>query len=68
MSIPGPGDIAGTRAPDHFNVPDAPATVPRETVAGVAEKIGYSSPFAFSAAFKRVRGMSPQEYSSQGTA
>lgn len=41
---------------------------PGETVAGVAEKIGYSSPFAFSAAFKRVRGMSPQQYRSQGTA
>jgi len=33
-----------------------------ETVSTVAEKVGYSTPFAFSAAFKRVRGMSPQEY------
>lgn len=33
-----------------------------ETVGTVAEKVGYSTPFAFSAAFKRVRGMSPQEH------
>jgi AraC-like DNA-binding protein len=33
-----------------------------ETVSTVAEKVGYSTPFAFSAAFKRVRGMSPQEH------
>jgi AraC-like DNA-binding protein len=35
---------------------------PDETVSTVAEKVGYSTPFAFSAAFKRVRGMSPQEH------
>lgn len=35
---------------------------PNETVSTVAEKVGYSTPFAFSAAFKRVRGMSPQEH------
>ena len=33
-----------------------------ETVSTVAEKVGYSTPFAFSAAFKRVRGISPQEH------
>jgi AraC-like DNA-binding protein len=33
-----------------------------ETVSSVAEKVGYSTPFAFSAAFKRVRGISPQQY------
>ncbi len=35
---------------------------PDETVGTVAEKVGYSTPFAFSAAFKRVRGLSPQEH------
>lgn len=35
---------------------------PGETVSTVAEKIGYATPFAFSAAFKRVRGLSPQDY------
>jgi AraC-like DNA-binding protein len=35
---------------------------PNETVGTVAEKVGYSTPFAFSAAFKRVRGLSPQEH------
>ena len=27
-----------------------------------AGEVGYGSPFALSAAFKRVRGMSPQQY------
>jgi AraC-like DNA-binding protein len=35
---------------------------PDETVSSVAEKVGYATPFAFSAAFKRVRGISPQEH------
>lgn len=35
---------------------------PNETVSTVAEKVGYSTPFAFSAAFKRVRGVNPQEH------
>ena len=35
---------------------------PNESVSTVAEKVGYATPFAFSAAFKRVRGMSPQEH------
>jgi AraC-like DNA-binding protein len=35
---------------------------PDETVGTVADKVGYSTPFAFSAAFKRVRGLSPQEH------
>ena len=35
---------------------------PGETVSTVAEKVGYATPFAFSAAFKRVRGVSPQEH------
>lgn len=35
---------------------------PDETVGTVAEKVGYATPFAFSTAFKRVRGVSPQEH------
>ncbi|WDI30098.1 AraC family transcriptional regulator [Hyphococcus flavus] len=35
---------------------------PEETVGTVSEKIGYKSPFAFSAAFKRIKGESPYEY------
>ena len=44
-----------TLAADLLREPDA-------TVATVARRVGYSSAFALSAAFKRVRGMSPQEY------
>lgn len=35
---------------------------PDETVGTVAAKVGYATPFAFSAAFKRVRGLSPLEH------
>ncbi|WP_320671421.1 AraC family transcriptional regulator [Patulibacter defluvii] len=35
---------------------------PGSTIASVAERVGYGSPFALSAAFKRVRGISPQEH------
>jgi len=35
---------------------------PDETVGTVAEKVGYSTPYSFSAAFKRVRGVSPQSH------
>ena len=35
---------------------------PQETVSTVADKVGYATPFAFSAAFKRVRGLSPKEH------
>lgn len=35
---------------------------PTETVASVARKVGYGTPFALSAAFKRERGLSPQEH------
>ena len=35
---------------------------PDATVGSVAQKVGYGSPFALSTAFKRVRGVSPQEY------
>lgn len=35
---------------------------PEATVGSVAQQVGYSSPFALSAAFKRVRGISPQEH------
>ena len=36
--------------------------VPDETVGTVAEKVGYATPLAFSAAFKRVRGLSPKQH------
>jgi AraC-like DNA-binding protein len=32
------------------------------TIADVARTVGYSDPFAFSAAFKRIRGASPSEF------
>ncbi|CAM5297917.1 AraC family transcriptional regulator [Streptomyces] [Streptomyces griseus] len=35
---------------------------PDLSVAKIAEQVGYSGPFALSAAFKRERGVSPQEY------
>ncbi len=35
---------------------------PRATLGAVAEQVGYSSPFALSTAFKRVRGVSPKEH------
>ncbi|MEV4291312.1 AraC family transcriptional regulator [Nonomuraea bangladeshensis] len=38
---------------------------PDSTIGAVARKVGYGSPFALSAAFKRVRGVSPQEYRRQ---
>jgi AraC-like DNA-binding protein len=40
---------------------------PNETVGTVAEKVGYSTPYAFSAAFKRVRGISPQDHRETAT-
>jgi AraC-like DNA-binding protein len=35
---------------------------PTATIASVAEQVGYGSAFALSAAFKRVRGISPKEH------
>ena len=35
---------------------------PGATVGSVAPQVGYGSPFALSTAFKRVRGVSPQQY------
>ncbi|MDA0564359.1 AraC family transcriptional regulator [Streptomonospora sp. S1-112] len=35
---------------------------PGVTVAAVARRVGYADPFGFSAAFKRVRGVSPSAY------
>ncbi|GAB2484260.1 hypothetical protein GCM10027063_27800 [Promicromonospora xylanilytica] len=32
------------------------------TVAEIAHAVGYSDPFAFSAAFKRTRGVSPSSW------
>jgi AraC-like DNA-binding protein len=38
---------------------------PGATVGSVAAQVGYGSPFALSAAFKRVRGVSPQQHRSR---
>lgn len=35
---------------------------PDATIGAVARQVGYGSPFALSTAFKRVRGISPQQY------
>ena len=35
---------------------------PGATLASVAERVGYGSPFALSAAFKRIRGVSPKAH------
>jgi AraC-like DNA-binding protein len=35
---------------------------PQETVASVAHAVGYGSPYALSAAFKRERGVSPNQH------
>jgi AraC-like DNA-binding protein len=35
---------------------------PDTTIAAVARQVGYGSPFALSTAFKRVRGVSPQQH------
>jgi AraC-like DNA-binding protein len=50
--------LAGWRlalAADLLREPDA-------TIAAVARRVGYGSPFALSAAFKRVRGISPRQH------
>ncbi|MBA2281189.1 MAG: helix-turn-helix transcriptional regulator, partial [Acidimicrobiia bacterium] len=35
---------------------------PGTTLAAVAQRVGYATPFALSAAFKRVRGHSPRDH------
>ena len=35
---------------------------PEETLDTIAERVGYSSAFSLSSAFKRVRGISPKEH------
>lgn len=40
---------------------------PEATIAAVARQVGYSNAFALSAAFKRVRGMSPNAYRAGAT-
>jgi AraC-like DNA-binding protein len=37
---------------------------PGTTIGAAARRVGYSNAFALSAAFKRVRGVSPQQYRS----
>ncbi|APU15024.1 MULTISPECIES: AraC family transcriptional regulator [Actinoalloteichus] len=39
-------------------------TEPESTVAAVARRVGYTDPFAFSAAFTRVRGVTPSSHRS----
>jgi AraC-like DNA-binding protein len=41
---------------------------PDETIGTIAERVGYSSPYALSSAFKRVRGVSPKEYREKAAA
>ena len=41
---------------------------PDATIGSVARQVGYGSPFALSAAFKRVRGISPREHRAAVTA
>jgi AraC-like DNA-binding protein len=41
---------------------------PGATLAAVADQVGYASPFALSAAFKRVRGVTPQAYRARAAA
>lgn len=41
-------------------------TDPEATVTSVARRVGYSTPFAFSTAFKRARGISPQQHRLRG--
>jgi AraC-like DNA-binding protein len=41
---------------------------PEATIASVARRVGYATPFALSAAFKRERGVSPREHRSGGLA
>jgi AraC-like DNA-binding protein len=40
---------------------------PDTTIADVAKRVGFADAFSFSAAFKRVRGMSPSKHRSQHT-
>ena len=35
---------------------------PGTTIGSVADQVGYGSPFALSTAFKRLRGISPQQH------
>jgi AraC-like DNA-binding protein len=35
---------------------------PGATIGSVADQVGYGSSFALSTAFKRLRGLSPQQY------
>ncbi|MGH2839330.1 MAG: AraC family transcriptional regulator [Solirubrobacteraceae bacterium] len=41
---------------------------PGTTIGSVAQQVGYGSPFALSTAFKRVRGISPQQHRSAALA
>lgn len=39
---------------------------PRKSIKRIAEEVGYASPYYFSTAFKKVLGMSPNEYRNEG--
>ena len=41
---------------------------PDTTVGAIAQQVGYSTPFALSTAFKRLRGISPQAHRALVTA
>lgn len=41
---------------------------PNQSVSTVAYQVGYATPYAFSAAFKRVRGISPQQHRASAAA
>lgn len=43
-----------------------PLREPDATLGAVARRVGYGSPFALSAAFKRVRGISPRDHRQRG--
>lgn len=40
---------------------------PGATVAAVSRRVGYATPFAFSAAFERVHGVSPHQHRARST-
>ena len=48
-------DLSASQAADLLLEPEA-------TLASVARQVGYANPFALSSAFKRVRGISPQQH------
>jgi hypothetical protein len=64
-----PGDVAVVRGPGPYTVADDPATPPQIVIqpGQVSTTLDGAElcPFALSAAFKRVRGVSPQQFRSR---